>query len=120
MKSILSILAIAVVIVFLSWNMLAGDQEEMVKHPEVDFSLSCKECHKEMTPEVYQDWKSSKHGLMNYGCYMCHGDGQEEFYPSPGSERCVGCHSPQEVDFAKVPVGNCYDCHKGHTLKFHQ
>jgi len=99
-------------------NLMAG--EKKAKHPDVDFSISCVECHQEATPDAVKDWKSSMHGRMNFGCYMCHGDGQEEFYPHPGSERCIGCHSPQEVDFSQLPVKNCFDCHKGHTLKFHQ
>lgn len=106
-------------IAFLSWNLSSGD-EKGTKHPEVDFSISCAECHAEETPDAYNDWKSSKHGLMNYGCYLCHGDGEVEFYPSPGTEQCIGCHSAQDVDFEKLPLKNCYDCHKGHTLKFHE
>lgn len=100
--------------------LMAGDKDKNQKHPEVDFSISCQECHQETSPQIYQEWKDSAHGVMNYGCYLCHGDGQEEFAAKPGSERCVGCHSPQEVDFSKLAVDNCFDCHQGHSLKFHQ
>ncbi len=112
------IIAILMFMVLFFANLMAG--EKKAKHPDVDFSISCVECHQEETPDAVKDWKSSMHGRMNFGCYMCHGDGQEEFYPQPGTERCIGCHSPQEVDFSKLPVKNCFDCHKGHTLKFHQ
>ena len=61
----------------------------------------------------------TSNGIMNFGCYMCHGDGEEEFYPRPGSERCISCHSDQEVDFSKTSLNNCFDCHQGHSLKFH-
>ena len=90
------------------------------KHPDVDFSVSCVECHTEVTPDVVKDWKSSKHGEMNFGCYMCHGDGQQEFYARPGSQRCISCHPAYEVDFSKTKASNCFDCHQGHTLKFHK
>lgn len=117
----LKFLVIAIVsLLLLAFLHLFADTTEIKKHPEVDFSISCKECHKQVTPDVYQDWKASKHGIMNFSCYMCHGDGQEEFYTKPGTERCVSCHSPQDVDFSKVAVNNCFDCHKGHTLKFHE
>ncbi|GAB4377335.1 MAG: hypothetical protein Kow0042_24900 [Calditrichia bacterium] len=119
MNAKISFLATLILLFLVFLNLPAGDKTQNSKHPEVDFTLSCKECHQEVTPEVYQDWKNSKHGVMNYGCYMCHGDGVEEFYPSPQTERCIACHSPQEVDFSALPVKNCFDCHKGHTLKFH-
>jgi hypothetical protein len=90
------------------------------KHPEVDFSVSCVECHRDATPEIVSQWKSSKHGLMNFACYMCHGDGKQEFSRRPGTERCQACHSALNVDFSRTPAKNCFDCHNGHTLKFHQ
>ncbi len=90
------------------------------KHPEADFSMSCLECHQSTTPEVTAEWESSKHGQVNVGCFVCHGDGEVEFYNKPQGERCIGCHSPQEVDFTKLPVKTCFGCHDGHDLKFHQ
>jgi len=89
------------------------------KHPEVDFSVSCTECHREATPEIVAQWENSKHGLVNVKCYVCHGDGEVEFSPKPTSDRCVGCHSRYEVDFSKLAVKSCFSCHHGHTLKFH-
>ena len=47
------------------------------------------------------------------------GEEIEEFEAKPSTDRCVGCHSAQTVDWSKAPVNNCFDCHKGHTLKFH-
>ncbi|MDZ7291557.1 MAG: hypothetical protein ONB44_22220 [candidate division KSB1 bacterium] len=89
------------------------------KHPEVDFSISCLECHRDATPEVVVKWESGKHGQVNVGCFVCHGDGEVEFYNKPQGERCISCHSPQEVDFTKLPVKTCFGCHNGHDLKFH-
>lgn len=90
------------------------------KHPEVDFSTSCLECHQSATAEVVAKWEAGKHGQVNVGCFVCHGDGEVEFYRKPQGERCIGCHSQQEVDFTALPVKNCFGCHSGHDLKFHQ
>lgn len=89
------------------------------KHPEADFSISCLECHQEVTPEVTQEWNEGQHGLVNVGCFVCHGDGEVEFYPKPTSFNCIGCHSANEVDFSKTEATNCFSCHDGHDLKFH-
>lgn len=94
-------------------------EDEPEKHLEVDWSVSCVECHTEETPVAVEEWRNSAHGVMNFGCYMCHGDGEEEFYPRPGSEKCISCHSDNEIEFEKTPLNDCFDCHQGHTLKFH-
>ncbi len=122
MKSAFSSVLIVLLALLFTMSMVgnmsaAGKKAD--KHPDVDFSISCVECHSEVTPKAVQEWRSSKHGIMNFGCYMCHGDGQEDFSARPGSERCIACHSGQDVDFSKTAVKNCFDCHKGHTLKFH-
>jgi hypothetical protein len=88
-------------------------------HPAVDWSLSCVECHERETPAVTRDWLKGKHGEVNIGCFVCHGDGEVEFQPKPGGERCASCHASQEVNFAALPVKTCFFCHAGHTLKFH-
>jgi len=100
----------------------AGSSQTAVtqeKHPEADFSVSCFECHQSATPEVTAKWEAGKHGQVNVGCFVCHGDGEVEFYPKPQGDRCISCHSQQEVDFTKLPVKNCFGCHGGHDLKFH-
>ncbi len=86
------------------------------KHADVDFSISCMECHQEETPEAYNAWKESSHGKMNFGCYMCHGDGEIEFAASPAVDRCEACHTVNEECTANN-AGTCYDCHDGHSMK---
>lgn len=90
---------------------------EPEKHADVDFSISCMECHQTETPEVTADWKKGAHGKMNFGCYICHGDGVENFASSPGANRCESCHSGSEKCFKQTVAGRCFDCHDGHTLK---
>jgi hypothetical protein len=119
--SIFSILSLSLILLFsLCTALIADESETKEKHIDVDYTISCMECHVQETPEITKEWKESEHGAMNYGCYMCHGDGEEEFYAKPGTERCISCHSDQDVDFSKVAVNNCFDCHQGHTLKFHK
>ena len=89
------------------------------KHPEVDFTISCEDCHKEETPEVTKAWFDGIHGTHKVGCFVCHGDGEERFFPKPDSESCIACHSDQEVDWEESKHKSCFDCHDGHTLKFH-
>jgi hypothetical protein len=90
------------------------------KHPPVDWSVSCVDCHTSQTPKAVEEWSASKHGVVGVGCFICHGDGEVEFYRKPSGAQCVACHSAQEVNFAKLPVKTCFGCHAGHTLKFHR
>lgn len=98
----------------------ASAQPASAKHPEVDFSTSCYECHLNASPEIVAKWETGKHGQVNVGCFVCHGDGEEEFFAKPQGERCIGCHSAKEVNFAALPVKTCFGCHGGHDLKFHK
>jgi hypothetical protein len=112
---VLSSFVLAVTIVLMGFSPQSQDE----KHPDVDWSLSCQECHANVTPEVYKQWENSAHGQVDFGCYICHGDGQEEFHPKGQDVGCQGCHAEQLVDFEKTKFSSCYDCHQGHTLKFH-
>lgn len=91
----------------------------VTQHPDVDWTISCTECHQDVTPEIVEAWSESRHGKVNFGCYICHGDGEEVFHAKGTDERCSGCHAGQEVNFEKTKLKSCFDCHDGHTLKFH-
>lgn len=97
----------------------SGNAMQDEKHPDVDFSVSCLECHQETTPEIAAEWENGRHGLVNVGCFVCHGDGEVEFYAKPTSLNCIGCHSANDVDFSKSEATSCFSCHDGHDLKFH-
>ncbi len=90
------------------------------KHPPVDFTVGCAECHQDVTPETFASWAASDHGIMNFGCYMCHGDGEVNFAKKPLDTSCMSCHDGKQYDRKKTPAKSCYDCHKGHSLKFHE
>ena len=111
-----TVLLLSAALMIPTWADKSGETEQ---HPDVDFTISCADCHKETTPEIYEEWKQSGHGKLNYGCYMCHGDGKEEFYIKPASDNCMTCHSSEAVDFSTSTFNNCFDCHPGHTLTFH-
>ncbi|KAA3661403.1 MAG: hypothetical protein DWQ10_04585 [Calditrichaeota bacterium] len=89
------------------------------KHTDVDFTQSCLDCHKSETPDVVAEWESGMHGEVNIGCYICHGDGQEEYYPEPNAETCVSCHSGYVPVYPGTGVKDCFGCHDYHTLRFH-
>lgn len=99
---------------------LSWAQNGVEKHPEVDFTLSCLDCHRDMTPDITSEWEKGMHGQVNVGCFICHGDGEVKFYAKPGDDTCMTCHSAQETDFSNLEVSNCFSCHNGHNLKFHQ
>lgn len=87
------------------------------QHPKADLSVNCVECHAQETPQAVKDWRASKHGVMNYGCYMCHGDGQVEFYVHPGTGGCISCHSAvHDGEIESTDFKECFSCHNGHTL----
>jgi uncharacterized CHY-type Zn-finger protein len=90
------------------------------KHADVDFSVSCLECHQETTPEPVAEWSAGMHGQVNVGCFICHGDGEAEFYAKPADDGCVTCHSAKEVDFSRLEATSCFSCHGGHSLKLHE
>lgn len=95
----------------------AGPPDE---HPEVDFSISCEACHEEETPEIVAAWQRGAHGMGNVGCFICHGDGEIEFYEAPSTDICLTCHDARMVDFEAVGVESCFTCHDGHDLTFHE
>ena len=114
--TLLTIIAVAIV----SYGFFGSQQsKEGDKHPDVDWAIGCQECHADVTPDIFEDWEMSKHGEVNFGCFICHGDGQETFHASGTDNTCGGCHSAQLVEFEQTVFKSCYDCHNGHTLKFH-
>ena len=98
----------------------ADQVAEQERHPRVDFSIGCAECHEEQTPAAVEAWQASAHGEQSVRCFVCHGDGEVEFTVSPKTETCYSCHSEKEADTARMPAQSCFSCHDGHSLKFHQ
>lgn len=96
-------------------------EAQEARHPSVDLEdESCLDCHRRMTRIAVRSWEEGPHGEVNVGCYVCHGDGVEEFFLQPPSDICLSCHTNQAVDFERVPHDGCFDCHGGHTLTYHE
>jgi len=108
---------------FLSWVCAgAGDSGSVgvsatSAHPEIteqEKLLPCFECHKEATPEVYNEWFDSLHGIGMVKCYQCHGT-YENMKIEPEASDCMVCHVDQ---IKKCPQDKkCWSCHTAHTFK---
>ena len=89
-------------------------------HPELSEQeklTPCTHCHQEVTPEIYQEWYQSRHGLDNVKCFQCHGT-YEDFEVVPSSSRCMPCHA-QEVTHAPKDK-KCVACHPAHKFSVHK
>ncbi len=89
-------------------------------HPELSAQeklTPCATCHKDATPEVYNQWYDSVHGIANVKCYQCHGT-YEDLKASPDETNCAACHSAQ---YQKRPKDKkCWDCHPAHHFFIHK
>lgn len=119
-----SSIGILVLVIAAGWA-IAGPGTNPYSHPEVEGAVTadaCDVCHKEVTPEVYKDWYSSDHGMMNVKCFVCHGSTGDDFSTKPGADRCVACHA-DHVESMGAPFmddKSCFTCHPAHALTSHR
>jgi hydroxylamine dehydrogenase len=66
----------------------------------------CVDCHSNVTPNIVNDWKLSKHSQIDVGCDTCHGaqhtsaaDSAKAEIPTP--DTCATCHDTQVAQFKK-------------------
>ena len=89
-------------------------------HPalsEEEKLLPCASCHRDVTPEIYEEWYKSRHGLDNVKCFQCHGT-YENFEVIPSASRCMPCHARQVTS---APSGkDCAACHPAHKFSVHK
>ena len=100
--------------------MQKAEVKKEATHPELSEQeklLPCAQCHQEVTPEIYQEWYQSRHGLDNVKCFQCHGT-YEDFEVEPCVSRCMPCHA-QEVTHAPQDK-NCSACHPAHKFSVHK
>jgi hypothetical protein len=88
------------------------------RHPRVDYSTSCQDCHRASDPAIVRDWEQSLHGQQGVGCFVCHGDGTFQFEARPGDGSCVACHSVVMGSLAHPPADRCFSCHDAHRLAY--
>jgi len=92
----------------------------MADHPalsEQEKLTPCFQCHKDATPEVYDQWYNSGHVFDNVRCFQCHGT-YEQLKRVPDEATCSICHS---AEFHKKPAGSsCWQCHPAHAFNAHK
>jgi hydroxylamine dehydrogenase len=76
---------------------------------------TCIECHQEITPGIYHDWKKSVHAKVDVHCYTCHKTNKEDnLFSAAHLENdshpisvvvsptdCSGCHAKEAAQYAK-------------------
>jgi len=77
----------------------------------------CYQCHKDVTPNIYQEWYESRHGLDNVRCFQCHGL-YDELKRVPDEAKCATCHG-KEVGHS-VAGKTCWECHPSHKFVVHR
>ncbi len=88
-------------------------KEGAYKHPEVaEQWTACSDCHKTETPEVYQEWHESRHGIAMVKCFQCHGT--FETFQKPTRETCRSCHAKEYEACPKDKT--CWECHSAHEF----
>jgi len=89
----------------------------VIKHPQLSKQeklVPCAQCHKENTPDIYEEWFKSYHGLDNVKCFQCHGT-FGDFHVTPPVAKCEACHA-REVETLTAKKA-CWDCHSPHLFK---
>ena len=89
-------------------------------HPELSAQeklMPCSACHRDVTPDIYQEWYNSRHGLDNVKCFQCHGT-YENFEVEPSVGRCAACHAKEVAHAPKDK--KCWACHPAHKFSVHK
>jgi len=116
---VLALIVIAFSVILFSCAPPITDEKVSVPalvHPGLPSDMGCVDCHMDVTPTIVNQWQNSGHGKLNYGCYMCHGDGVVKFTPKPSDDGCSSCHSGSAAHIEKYNHMSCFDCHNGHSL----
>jgi Class III cytochrome C family len=122
MKNLFGLNLLAAVL-FLLWACAGPENNGVISavpesaHPEMSEQeklLPCFECHEDATPEIYQEWYDSLHGIGMVKCYQCHGT-YENMQTEPPASACAVCHADM---VEKCPKDKkCAACHNAHTFK---
>ena len=108
--------AVAGVLFLASW-VTGGDAKDSA-HPELsenEMLIPCASCHQENSPDIYQQWFDSVHGIGMVKCYQCHGT-FETFKVTPTVQDCDTCHAGMSgKDHTEDKL--CWECHAPHLFK---
>ena len=86
------------------------------KHPQLSSQerlIPCAQCHQDITPEIYQEWFKSYHGLDNVKCFQCHGT-FGDFHVTPPVAKCEACHAKEVESLTSKKA--CWECHTPHSF----
>ncbi len=88
-------------------------------HPDLDeqeMYTACSDCHRDETPDVYEQWWNSAHGIATVKCYQCHGT-YEDMMRVPATSNCMFCHEEQTSQMDGTLT--CWQCHSAHHFTGH-
>lgn len=120
MRSIKGWLSLGVM-AFLVWACSArgpAPEREVYRHPELsaqEMLIACQDCHRTETPEIYNEWRESRHGIAMVKCFQCHGT--FETFHKVTRENCRTCHAKPYENCPKDKL--CWECHSPHLFKKH-
>ena len=86
-------------------------------HPplsEQEMLIACSECHQKTTPDVYNEWYASTHGIGTVKCYQCHGTYENLLVTPDMDVSCDSCHTDKMGDHRGTQ--SCWDCHGAHSF----
>ena len=89
------------------------------EHPQLseqETYIACSDCHRDVTPEIVDQWWGSGHGIGNVKCYQCHGT-YENMMRVPDMANCAICHEAQVSGHAEGKT--CWQCHPAHGFSGH-
>ena len=110
-------LAVLLVAAGCSWALAAEKKPAHPQLSEQERYIACDACHQENTPDLYQEWYDSRHGMAMVKCYQCHGT-FETFRITPKKQDCAVCH---ENMLKKCPQDKaCWQCHIPHSFKLQE
>ncbi len=90
-------------------------------HPELDqqeMYIACSDCHRDVQPELVEQWWTSSHGVGNVKCYQCHGT-YENMMRVPAESNCAICHEAQVSADDHTAGMACWQCHPAHGFTVH-
>lgn len=119
---------------FTKWSLLIGlmalllgacapagpkvEKKAKAEHPALspqEKLVACSDCHRTETPEIYEEWFKSRHGIAMVKCFQCHGT--FETFHAPTRETCRICHAKAYENCPSDRV--CWACHNEHLFKKH-
>lgn len=113
-KRILTVLTLVISVALVACSGLQV-AETMSGHPplsEQQMLIACSECHQKATPDVYNDWYASTHGIGNVKCYQCHGTFENLVVTPDMTQSCDACHTDKMG--AHTGSQTCWECHSAH------